>query len=137
MIYRLAANGVLIVHLAFVLFVVLGAALAVRWPRILGFHIAAVAWGVFIEFSGAICPLTPLEVHLRQLGGAAGYQGGFIEHYVMTLLYPSGLTRKMQIGLGSLALLANALAYTYFFLRRKQRVRAQRAHHDGTGQGSG
>ena len=133
MTYHLAANLVLITHLAFVLFVVFGAVLTLRWPAVLWFHIAAVLWGVSIELTGAICPLTPLEVHLRQLGGEAGYQGDFIDHYIVAILYPSGLTRKLQIGLGFVALVINALVYTYFFVRRKQ-SRARRGHTDRAGQ---
>jgi hypothetical protein len=133
MTYHLAANLVLITHLAFVLFVVFGAVLTLRWPALLWFHAAAVLWGVLIELTGAICPLTPLEVHLRELGGEAGYQGGFIDHYIVGILYPSGLTRKLQIGLGFVALLTNALVYTCFFVRRKQN-RARRGHTDRTGQ---
>lgn len=120
MIYHLAASLVLIVHFAFVMFVLFGAALVLRTPRLIWFHVAAIFWGVVIEFTGAICPLTPLEVRLRQLGGAPGYEGGFIDHYLLALLYPAGLTRKLQVGLGLLALLANGLGYTYIFIRKKR-----------------
>lgn len=120
MVYHLAASLILIVHFAFVMFVLSGAALALRWPRLIWFHVTAVLWGVLIEFTGAICPLTPLEVRLRQLGGSPGYQGGFIDHYLLALLYPSGLTRKLQVGLGLLALVANTLAYAYIFVRKKR-----------------
>jgi hypothetical protein len=128
MIYHLAANLVLITHMAFVMFVLFGAVLTLRWPRLMGFHVAAVLWGVLIEFTGAICPLTPLEVQLRQLSGDAGYQGGFIDHYLMAMLYPSGLTRKLQIGLGLVVLVPNALAYAYLFARKK-RIAARREAH--------
>jgi hypothetical protein len=129
MIYQLAASGLVIIHLAFVMFVIFGAVLTLRWPRLIGFHLAAIVWGVLIEFTGAICPLTPLEVQLRQLGGVAGYQGGFIDHYVLAVLYPSGLTRRVQIGLGFVVLVLNAVAYAYGFVRHK---RLEARHTDST-----
>ena len=119
MIYRLAAELTLIVHLAFVLFVVLGGLLVLRWAGLMWFHVAAVLWGVLVEFVGLVCPLTPLELTLRQLGGEAGYEGDFISHYITALLYPSGLTREQQIWLGVAALQANVLIYSYFFLRQR------------------
>ena len=120
MIYRVCADLVLIIHLGFVGFVVFGALLVLRWPQLMALHIAAVAWGVLIEFTGMICPLTPLEVSLRQSGGQAGYPGGFIEHYIVAVLYPVGLTRELQIWLGIAALVPNALAYGYLFLRKRR-----------------
>jgi Protein of Unknown function (DUF2784) len=125
MIYHLAASLLLIVHLAFVAFVVFGAALVLRWPQLLWFHVAAVLWGVLIELTGAICPLTPLEVKLWLLGGGTGYQGDFIGHYLTAVLYPAGLTRELQIGLGFAALVPNALAYGYLVMRKK-RIAQQR-----------
>jgi len=119
MIYRLAADLTLIVHLAFVLFVVLGGFLVLRWARLMWFHLAAVLWGVLIELVGFVCPLTPLEVSLQQLGGETGYEGDFIGHYITAFLYPSGLTREKQIWLGFAALLPNVLIYSYFFLRKR------------------
>jgi hypothetical protein len=120
MIYHLAADLLLITHLAFVAFVLFGALLVLRWPRLLWFHVAAVLWGVLVELTGAICPLTPLEVRLRQLGGEMGYQGDFIGHYITTMLYPAGLTRQVQIGLGFAALVPNAVAYGYLMVRKKR-----------------
>jgi hypothetical protein len=125
MIYHLAADLVLIAHVAFVVFVLFGALLVLRWPKLLGFHVAAVLWAVLIEFTGAICPLTPLEVRLRQLGGSIGYQGDFIGHYLTAMLYPAGLTRELQIGLGIAALVPNAVAYGYL-VARKKRIAQQR-----------
>ena len=125
MIYRLAADLVLIAHVAFVVFVLLGALLVLRRPRLLGLHLAAVLWAVLVELTGAICPLTPLEVRLRELGGGIGYQGDFIGHYLTAMLYPAGLTRKLQIGLGFAALVPNALAYGYL-VARKKRIAQQR-----------
>ena len=111
MIYRALADLVLVVHLAFVLFVVLGGLLVLRWPRVALLHVPAAIWGVLIEYTGWICPLTPLENSLRRSGGEAGYSGGFIQHYIQPLLYPAGLTRGTQIVLGSIALLVNLTAY--------------------------
>src|SRR5918994_1428268 len=97
MIFRGLADVVLVVHLAFVLFVVLGGLAALRWPRLAYVHVPVALYGVAIEFIGFICPLTPLEVWLRRRGGEAGYEGGFIEHYVTAAIYPSGLTREIQL----------------------------------------
>lgn len=119
MLYALAANLVLIVHLAFVVFVLFGGLLVLRWARLMWLHLAAVAWGTLTEFIGIVCPLTPLEVALRHLGGEAGYQGGFIDHYLTAVLYPSGLTRDMQIWLGFAALVPNVVVYAYFLVRKK------------------
>ena len=128
MIYHLAADLLLIVHLAFVGFVLFGALLVLRWPRLLWFHVAAVLWGVLVEFTGVVCPLTPVEVRLRQLGGEVGYQGDFIGHYLTTMLYPAGLTRALQIGLGFVALVPNAVAYGYLLLRKKRMAQQRLAH---------
>src|SRR5688572_15254516 len=111
MFYRLAADAVLLVHMAFVLFVVFGAALVLRWPRVMWLHLPAVVWGMMIEFGGWLCPLTPLENSLRRLGGEAGYAGGFIEHYITAALYPEGLTRGLQIALGIAVALPNLVVY--------------------------
>lgn len=123
MLYHLAANLVLIVHLAFVVFVLLGGFLVLRWARLAWLHLPALTWGVLTEFIGIVCPLTPWEVALRQLGGEAGYQGGCIDHYLMTVLYPSGLTRDMQVWLGFAALLPNVLIYGYLLARRRRAAR--------------
>ena len=109
--FRVAADFVVLVHVAFVVFVVLGGLLVARWPRLALLHLPAVAWGVFIELRGWICPLTPLENALRQRGGSSAYEGDFIEHYILPLLYPAHLTRSTQIGLGSLAVIINLLLY--------------------------
>ena len=121
MIYRALADLVLVVHLAFVLFVVLGGLLVLRWPRLAWLHVPAAIWGVLIEYTGWICPLTPLENSLRMRGGEAGYSGGFIEHYIQPLLYPAGLTRSTQVVLGSLALVLNLTAYAIVVSRMRRR----------------
>jgi hypothetical protein len=121
MLYRLAADAVLAAHLAFVLFVVCGGLLVLRTPRLAWLHLPAVAWGAFVELSGTICPLTPLEVTLRRGAGEAGYGGDFIEHYLVSLIYPAGLTRELQMALGAAALLLNLIVY--FILWRRRSIR--------------
>ena len=118
MAYRIAADLVVLVHVLFVLFVVLGGVLVLRFPRLAWVHVPAVLWGIGIEWLGGICPLTPLENHLRALGGQAGYHGGFIDHYVLPVLYPSGLSRTVQLALGLLVLLVNVLIYIRIASRR-------------------
>lgn len=120
MIYCALADLVLVIHVAFVLFVVLGGLLVLRWPRVAFLHVPAAVWGVFIEYTGGICPLTPLENSFRQSGGEAGYAGGFIQHYIQPMLYPAGLTRGTQIVLGSVALLMNLAAYGVVIARMKR-----------------
>jgi hypothetical protein len=119
MAYRAAADAILVAHFAFVLFVVLGALLVLRWPRLAWLHIPAVVWAAYIEFSGTICPLTPLEVALRQRAGQAGYGGGFVDHYVVSLLYPEGLTQNTQAMLGAVLVAINAAIYIVAFRRRR------------------
>lgn len=121
--YRAAADLVLVTHFAFVLFVILGGGLAVRWPRLAWVHVPVALYGAVIEFLGFVCPLTPLEIWLRHRGGEAGYTGGFIEHYITATLYPAGLTRRIQVVLGIGVLLVNAIAYAVV-IRRARRTRA-------------
>lgn len=117
--YRLLADLVLLLHAAFVIFVLLGGLLALRWPRAAWVHLPIVAWGAGIEFLGGICPLTPLENHWRRLAGEQGYGGGFVEHYVFAALYPEGLTREIQLGLGVLVLVVNVVIYGLVWRRWK------------------
>ena len=121
--YGLLADAVLLAHAAFVAFVVLGGLLVLRWPRLAWVHLPVVAWGAGIEFSGGICPLTPLENHLRALAHQQGYAGGFVEHYVLGLLYPAGLTRNVQLSLGLLVLVVNAAIYTWAWRRHRDAAR--------------
>ena len=118
MIHRWLADAVLVIHLAFVLFVVLGGLLVLRWPRLAWIHVPVALYGAAIEFVGFVCPLTPLENSLRRRGGEAGYEGGFIEHYITAALYPSGLTREIQIAAGVALLALNAAVYWLVFRRR-------------------
>jgi len=109
--YRLLADVVVAVHLGFVLFVVAGGFLILRWPRTAWVQLPAALWGVLVEWSGWVCPLTPLENWLRAEGGAAGYAGGFVERYLLPVLYPASLTRGTQVLLGATALVVNLIAY--------------------------
>jgi len=127
MLYRLLADVVLLGHFAFVAFVVFGGLLVLRWPKLGWVHLPAALWGILIEYAGWICPLTPLENNLRERGGEAGYAGGFIEHYLTAVLYPSGLTRGAQVALGSLALLINVLVYRQLAVRKRRRLASPRA----------
>jgi hypothetical protein len=103
-----------------VVFVVLGGLLVLRWPWVVYLHLPAAVWGAAIEFAGWICPLTPLEHWLRRQDGDAAYSGGFIEHYILPLLYPSSLTRNVQLLFGFLVLTVNLVIYIYLFRRRKR-----------------
>ncbi len=116
--YRFLADIVVGLHFAFVLFVVLGGLLVLRWPRVAYLHIPAAVWGAAIELLGWICPLTPLEHWLRRRAGSAGYSGGFVEHYILPLLYPSALTRDIQLLLGLLVIAVNVGIYAFAFRRR-------------------
>ena len=116
--YLLIANLLVLLHLAFVGFVVLGAFLVLRWPPLGWIHLPCALWGALIEFAGWVCPLTPLENRFRQLGGQAGYAGGFVEHYLLPVLYPQNLTRPVQVALGTLVLILNAAAYERLWRRR-------------------
>ena len=120
MLYRLAADGILLVHFAFVLFVALGGFLVLRRPRLAWAHLPAALWGALIEFAGWICPLTPLEVALRRAAGDAGYSGDFVERYIVAVLYPDGLTRAVQVGLGIAVVLLNAAIYGAVLLRARR-----------------
>lgn len=111
------ADLVVLVHLAFLLFVVGGGLAVLRWPRLAWVHVPAAVWGTLIEYAGWICPLTPLEVGLRRRAGEAGYEGGFIDHYVTALLYPDGLSRGAQVLLGTLALAVNLVIYGVAYAR--------------------
>jgi hypothetical protein len=118
-VYRFLAAAVLLLHLGFILFVVAGAALVARRRRLLPLHLAAVAWGIVVEVTGAACPLTALENRLRLLAGAAGYAGGFLDHYLLALLYPAGLTRDMQWMLAAAVLALNAVLYASILHRHR------------------
>ncbi|MCU0832980.1 MAG: DUF2784 domain-containing protein [Chromatiaceae bacterium] len=128
MLAALAADLLVLLHLGFIVFVALGALLVLRWPVLAWLHVPTVLWGIGIELgSGLICPLTPLENSLRLAAGQAGYAGGFIDHYLVPLIYPPGLTRGMQIGLGLGVGVVNLLAYALLIARwRRARDQAGR-----------
>lgn len=117
MLYRLTADTVAICHLFFVLFAAFGGLLLLRFPRAAWLHVPAVLWAAAIEFSGRICPLTHLELWLRQKGGGMGYESGFVEHYLIPILYPAELERSDQIILGVLVSLVNIGVYGYILCR--------------------
>jgi len=116
--YLIAADLLVVLHLAFVGFVVLGGLLVLKWRRVLYLHIPAAVWGALIEFQGWICPLTPLEQHLRQMGDQKGYSGGFVEHYLLSILYPEGLTADLQIILGVFVVAINIALYGWLIARK-------------------
>ena len=119
--YRFLADLVVGLHFLFVLFVVLGGLLLVRWPRLVWIHLPAAVWGAVIELGGWICPLTPLENMLRARAGEAGYEGGFIEHYILPVLYPGNLTRGIQLALAAVVIVVNLGIYGYVFRRARSR----------------
>jgi len=126
MIDSVLADAVLLLHAAFVAFVVAGGFLVLRWPRLFWLHLPAAVWGAFVELAGWICPLTPLENDLRDKAGRTGYSGGFVEHYLMPLIYPSGLTTKMQLFLGVGVITVNLALYAILLVRaRRRRVRGR------------
>ncbi len=116
--YGLMADALLLLHGGFVLFVVAGGLLVLRWPWLAWLHLPAALWGAVIEFAGFVCPLTPLENAWRRAAGGTGYQGGFIEHYILPVLYPRALTRNTQLVLGLVVVLLNLFIYWRVFRRR-------------------
>lgn len=113
--YVLLADAIAFVHALFVLFVIFGSVLVLRWPRAVWLHLLALAWGVIVELSGAMCPLTPLEVRLRVLAGQSGYREDFLSRWLLTVLYPDQLTRGVQIGLGASLLALNLALYLWIW----------------------
>lgn len=125
MIFRILADIVVVLHGLFVVFVVLGGSLALRWRAVVWLHLPAAIWGALIEFAGWICPLTPLENLLRGRAGEAGYAGGFVEHYILHALYPGELTAGVRWLLGSLVLAVNGVAYALVIRQSRVRRRTQ------------
>jgi hypothetical protein len=120
MLAGLTADLIVIIHFSFILFVLFGGLLLLRWRKLIWLHLPAVAWGIWIEFSGQICPLTPLEVWLRQRAGEQGYQHSFTEEYLLPLIYPEALTRELQMVLGIVVILLNLGVYLFVFRRWKK-----------------
>lgn len=118
--YSILADIVVGVHFLFVLFVIFGGFLAVKWRHMIRLHIAAAGWGAFIEFAGWVCPLTPLENWFRDKAGQESYRSDFVARYLLPVLYPEGLTRSVQIALGLIVVAVNLVIYAWFWrsLRR-------------------
>jgi hypothetical protein len=125
MLFHLAADAVLVFHLCFIAFAVFGGWLVLWRIRMAWLHLPAWAWGIWIELSHGICPLTPLENHFRHLAGEAGYSGGFIEHYIVPVIYPPGLDPADQVALAAMLLTMNLALYAAALLRLRRRRRAQ------------
>jgi hypothetical protein len=124
MIFSLAADALVLIHLGFILFVVLGGFLLLRWPRMVWIHLPAVIWGALVEINNWICPLTPWEQQLRQAAGSGGYQDGFVEHYLLPVIYPEGITDKIQLVLGLAVILINLVFYGRWLHHRMAKKRA-------------
>lgn len=120
MLYRLAADSLVLFHLTFILFVLFGGLLAIKWRSVMWLHVPAAVWGVAVEVFHLPCPLTRWENLFRHLAGQDGYGGGFIEHYILTLIYPAGLTPQVQLGLGALVLMINIAVYARLIRRYVQ-----------------
>lgn len=119
---RTLADVLVLIHFGFVLFVAAGGLLVLRWPRLAFAHLPAALWGAWIELSGGICPLTPIEKALRVRAGQSAYSGDFVEHYVLPILYPSGMTRQTQLMLAALVVAANLVIYAVVVRRRRGRL---------------
>ena len=121
MLYRIAADGLVLFHLLFILFVLFGGLLVLKWRHLAWWHLPAAAWGVAVEVFHLTCPLTQWENLMRNAAGQTGYGGGFIEHYVWPVIYPAGLTPNIQLGLGGVVLAINVWVYVRVFRQRKSR----------------
>jgi hypothetical protein len=118
---KLGVDLIVILHLTFVLFVLFGGALLLRWRKFAWLHIPAVIWGILVELNGWLCPLTPLENHLREIAGLGLYEGDFVMHYLMPILYPVDLTRTTQIVFGLIVVFVNVAIYFYVFRIKSRR----------------
>ena len=121
MIYSFLADLLVVFHLVFILYVIAGALLIFKWPKTLWLHLPSCFWGMNVEFTGWFCPLTPWEIQLRRLAGEEGYTGSFIEHYLIPIIYPSGLTPEVQMVLGGTVLIVNLSLYTLILIKRRNR----------------
>jgi hypothetical protein len=126
MIFRFLADAVVLLHVAYILFVVLGAVLVRYRPVVVWPHLAAVVWGVYVAAMVRVCPLTPLEIALRVRAGQVGYHGGFVEHYVLPVLYPGGLTRGILVAEAVFVVVVNVALYAWVWrARRRERLAAR------------
>ena len=123
MIYRLLADLVLVLHFAFVIFAVFGGALVLRYPNMLKVHLLALSWAIVVQWADWVCPLTPLENYLRGLGGEAGYDGSFVEHFVLKILYPQELTPELRTMLGLALIIMNVAVYTFVMAGKRRQAR--------------
>lgn len=121
MLPRIAADFLVLLHFSFIVFVLLGGLLVLKWRWLAYLHLPCAFWGILIEFFGWICPLTPLENHFREKAGQTGYSGGFMEHYLLPLIYPVNLTHDLQIILGLLVLIVNLAIYGLVLFKHYQR----------------
>lgn len=121
MLYRIAADGLVLFHLLFILFVLFGGLLVLKWPRLAVLHLPAVAWGISVEVLHLMCPLTEWENRMHAAAGQTGYGGGFVEHYIWPAIYPAGLTPAIQLGLGAVVLTINVWVYVRLFQQRERR----------------
>ena len=120
MLYSIAADALVILHLSFIVFVMLGGLLLLKWPRLIFLHLPAVIWGTLVELQGWLCPLTPLEQELRMLAGESGYSGGFIQHYLLPLIYPAGLTRELQTLFALCVITTNLVIYPVIYVKYRR-----------------
>jgi hypothetical protein len=121
MILRILADTVLVVHFSFIIFTLFGGLLALVGRTAIWFHIPVVLWSSVVNLAGWVCPLTPLENRLRELAGQAGYEGGFVEHYLMEVIYPGGMTRDLELTAGISVLVWNVLLYAYVLHRQRRK----------------
>jgi hypothetical protein len=121
--YSVAADALVIAHLAFIMFVMLGGLLLLKWPRLIYLHLSAVAWGTLVELRGWLCPLTPLEQHYRTLAGETGYSDSFVQHYLLPLIYPAGLTRDVQTLLAMCVITINLVIYAVIYVKYQRNSR--------------
>lgn len=128
MAYQLLADLVVLLHLTFVLFALLGGLLVLRWRRVAWIHVPALVWGAFVEVTGRICPLTPLENRLQMAAGRTGYEGDFVVHYLVPILYPAGLTLDIQLALGVVLVVFNLIVYAFVWRRGKRQPGRDQVH---------
>ncbi len=118
MLLKIAADIIVLIHLLFIIFVVAGGFFVLKWPKTAWLHIPAAIWGALIELAGWVCPLTPVENSIRTGGGEAAYRSGFIDHYVIPVIYPAGLTREIQLVLGCIVIVLNVLIYGVLIVKK-------------------
>ena len=118
--YRVGADLLVIAHLLFIVFALVGGVAVLRWRWLALVHLPVVVWATIVELMGWVCPLTPLEIALRVAAGEAGYRGGFVEHYIVAIVYPAGLTREIQWLLAALVVLVNAAIYGWLMIRSRR-----------------